>query len=950
MRKRLLMMALAVVSAATAFAYQDGSYVYTVSQRLKVQGDNLVKNGNFADGLAVGGWTDAAGAAVDTETWGTTEGVGPEGEAALTSLESNEGKAFCMRWGAEDGLQEGQKYLVSFQIKAADDGTAFTTAIGTTVAANYVDFFLNTDGSFAKVASTDEAPVVNVAAATSVATQWTTVIYTFEYTGGQFLVMHLEKLPTGAQITNLTVQAYNEVYDDRIMQRKIDYAEKLLADPNFNTEAAAAAKSEFEEGAYTYLKEMLASAAEGSMDDATAMEDMEVGFDEGLAAYLDASSLNVSSLLKGVQTSDLTAQGKINRGDNTALTKYFPNLNLTGGNWQHAANKDYIHSLIQGSFANSGTYNAYHVDFPAGKYFITGEIRNCYVDKNYNQTFTLETMCKIFVGKDSVEIGPIVGETYQKFYLVGNVDEDGAFRAGFDWPGHTAGSAFFVKNVEVRSFDMDIQTKVDHIQAYKTYKTQWDAAVAARSKVLSLVDQPNYPWGQNELKAERVRLDAIWGQQYDKHWLTEEGADAGIATTDEFTDWALYQGVEEYTEPDTLGNTKRKEFQVVRGYQAAYNANIALNKPLTDFATAIDEAKKTRNAAANASGDRAAYKTAILDAIASITSIRNATSDATRVADSTSLADAQAKLAAATEAFLATVELKPFIDIDFSQKAVLNEETGVYSIAGTSGSITFSAFEPDNTVGGTSFSQGHSGTLEDILRVGNGAATVTLDSLQIPTDTDIFRATFDVFHGNLSGKNFYADLRNAAGERIAGFSVNRYNGSLAYNEFDTQLTNGGEGMDILGYATGVGSSSASNTAIAADNNRTSYDLMINYATGVVKGIIKNPQKGTKEGIEIAIPTMADNKVASFVMGSNYNNADRRCWFDNLKLYKWAGAGASEEDLPETGWAAWNEVVDGIQTVKAAAPATRVIYNLNGQMVKNPGKGLYIINGKKVVIK
>jgi hypothetical protein len=47
------------------------------------------------------------------------------------------------------------------------------------------------------------------------------------------------------------------------------------------------------------------------------------------------------------------------------------------------------------------------------------------------------------------------------------------------------------------------------------------------------------------------------------------------------------------------------------------------------------------------------------------------------------------------------------------------------------------------------------------------------------------------------------------------------------------------------------------------------------------------------------------------------------------------------------WGTWNAT--GIQNVKAAQQ-TGKFYNLQGVEVKAPGKGLYIINGKKVVIK
>ncbi len=68
MRKKLLLTALAVVSAMGSFAYEVNEYIFTATQRLKVTGENIVANGDFADGVT--GWYDAEKAApADQEPW-----------------------------------------------------------------------------------------------------------------------------------------------------------------------------------------------------------------------------------------------------------------------------------------------------------------------------------------------------------------------------------------------------------------------------------------------------------------------------------------------------------------------------------------------------------------------------------------------------------------------------------------------------------------------------------------------------------------------------------------------------------------------------------------------------------------------------------------------------------------------------------------------------------------
>ena len=80
------------------------------------------------------------------------------------------------------------------------------------------------------------------------------------------------------------------------------------------------------------------------------------------------------------------------------------------------------------------------------------------------------------------------------------------------------------------------------------------------------------------------------------------------------------------------------------------------------------------------------------------------------------------------------------------------------------------------------------------------------------------------------------------------------------------------------------------------------------------------------------------KMTKFVVKSDYNNSDRRCWFDNLKIERVA---AGETD----------PFVDGIREVNTVNAKTGAIYNLNGVQVSKASKpGLYIIDGKKVIIK
>ena len=104
-----------------------------------------------------------------------------------------------------------------------------------------------------------------------------------------------------------------------------------------------------------------------------------------------------------------------------------------------------------------------------------------------------------------------------------------------------------------------------------------------------------------------------------------------------------------------------------------------------------------------------------------------------------------------------------------------------------------------------------------------------------------------------------------------------------------------------------------------------------------------------------MPESGDNKVTKFVLyAPTYNYAPaRRCWFDNLKIMKYHLSDVAE-DITETPWASEtafpeHQNADGIQNVNANV-MTNAIYNLNGMRVNKVQKGLYIMNGKKYVVK
>ena len=141
MKKRLLMIALmAVVCTVGVFAaYNAGDYIYSATAKYQIQGANLVTNGAFNVGDGTEGWTSETGTAIDGSIWGVVTGAGPNGENVLASLAAGaeEGQTLMRVWPISAGF-----YTISYAVKAP---SAVSSSV-TVGANNYVNFFLNETG------------------------------------------------------------------------------------------------------------------------------------------------------------------------------------------------------------------------------------------------------------------------------------------------------------------------------------------------------------------------------------------------------------------------------------------------------------------------------------------------------------------------------------------------------------------------------------------------------------------------------------------------------------------------------------------------------------------------------------------------------------------------------------------------------------------------------------
>ena len=958
MKKRLLMIAALAMAVGTSFAQEIGSYAYTATQRVKITGENLVTNGDFSQGKE--GWTNAAGEELNADVWDYGEGEGPGGENVLKSLNSGTADAaLCRAWALPTG-----SYVVQYDISGGEATDATGIVNGNTRCA---DFFLTSGDALTKADDDIQVATVN-----GFKNEWKTVRYFFTADESQKLVMHFEKLNANVMVTNIKIFPAVIVFDDRIIKSKLDYVDKLLATGKFILDT----ENGFVNNVVGTLREMLNGSEEGVLDDPSEVEAIMEAYEEELQKWY---ALNAADLLKDEKRWSTLGDTRKQNGMNEGKEGY--NWKGTGGRWFHKNNDgsneitddgDEIgHRFQGGSEGNASQYYTITPSF-AGTYMFSLDIVGHYMAGSSGKSYTYLSGTTdnyvtdwnrdfkgvtIYAGKDimgadaeanatmnneqegqKIDCGvisnPNAKNNPQKFVVFYEVSQDMVdaqtpVTFGITYildPDRVAklGSNVNIANPQIRLIGVtqdiiDYENEVKKIivqQGPLKERLQW------ANDDLQKTAADGYPYGKAALKHVTDSIQPI----YDASLLVVD-AEGQVLNAQAIKDLIVASAAGEgILYSDSLLNA-------VKTMNSARNAFSNANKlASTTYPQKVADAEAVYTDAFYGAGDKETFRTAIDAAIAKrIELLATANDDNKEEVDALMNTELET-LATATEVFKASANNVPFVDIDFSNKAETNDEQVTY-IKGAAGQMEFvGAYDVNNS--GVVYTLGHGEEKMDMLRVGSGDAVVNIDETNQASDDEILRVAFDLYVGNLSGQFVGVQLQNIDGQRIAGFRLNRYNGQVEYNDFNSEDNSG---LDILTYVTGVGSSSASNVAIAADNNCSSFTLIIDNKAKTVQGMVANPQKGTCIGAAIPMRTdIEDVKIAKFVLNSNYNNADRRCWFDNLKMFKYA----SQAEGPTTG----------IAGVKAAVKADSAIYNLAGQKVDKSYKGIVIMNGKKVVLK
>ena len=613
MRKKLLLATLALASVVGSFAYNVNDYIFTATQRLKVTGDNIVANGNFSDGTT--GWYDAEKAAPSAETWSVEPGVGPNGESALKSLGATEGAALCNAWQPGAGT-----YVISFQIKGEASGALSVTAGDN----NYANFYVNSDGSFVYGSGTGVDTVFTVAATETFTTEWKTIAYTATVEDYQYIVMRLEKFVTGTMITNIEIYPVLEVYDTRVAERKLAYADLLLSRPEFKID------NEDFRGTVATIHSMLAEN-NPIFDDIASAEDMMGSYDLALATFLNDNSADMITVNGLKRWSEIPKTQRAN-----GVTPW----SGSGGRWFHAdgyagaAEDDVITNYIQGSYdlPNATQYitlsnlpytGTYMFSMDVKAYHMAGSGSAVRYTPNYDLDFNGVTM---YAGPteltDNTVIETAEGEklylgdldhyNFNTYTVFGQGEKGGSITFGISFTlreelvGTKLGGVLFLSNPQIRLLEKSNQDAyyVSEVDAIILQQGEVEKRIELINQDLTLTKADGYPWGKEALKA-------VLDEQTELFVASQAYVKDGVVLDEEGIRYKLF----------TEGETKVSDevLAIVRAMNSARNTFSSLNASYTTLQATVAEADEVlaNNAGGNA-GRRATLVTLVEQAKAMI--------------------------------------------------------------------------------------------------------------------------------------------------------------------------------------------------------------------------------------------------------------------------------------------------------------------------------------------
>ena len=939
--------------AIGANAYNVDDFIYTRAAKYKVTAANLVTNGELK-GASLDGWTatDATVAGL-ADVFTVLEDGGVKVNTGMTALENGMYQVI--------NIDKGGTYIVTMKVKGAEEG--YTDLDLTAPATNYIFAYFNTDGTLSTasgaVLSFGEGGAAIENCYSFTADDYTEFIFPIEAPSDGKIVIDLRGMAADLEIKDIECHAVASVLDERIAQARLDYIKYILNGFEWTAE-------------YEHYTDVLADVTTLENAIKTNSADINTYLENLNGDFESFAEANLANMFDAIPTTD----GSSNAGNNSAnwmkWTGHWNSLGYSERNgqytgkapwswttdrWCHKQAKvdgkyqsvENVPMQIQWMRKASGDWDniaTLTCTLDKGTYFYSvdgqGGMMTLNKDRWARHSGYECASTQIFFGvdgaataADTLDCGMLPTTSYKtyinKYVLAENSTVNLGIRCNQSLDVLNGFDVFFANPMLYK-----VLVKGELTPNQKTYLSLVEAQIAnleERIKVaeeLVAATQTEKPWGKENLQkgidAAKARLE-VWkklDQNAILEIMDEEKASFNV-------EGGIFYVDGEYVTKDSVYNAKVLcDIIEAAGTNYLNNEFIdvfnALNTPLTDMPAAIEAAKVAKAQRLFASSSKMA------DLENEITKAENLYKEKLAAAYSAdnaeALVNAKAALAQLVEDFKSAIKADVIVDIDFEGASFQKHEDPsgetdtYYTIAGKAGEMKVS--EVADALGTTLYELGYRASDEagtdsvGILRVGAGSATVGFNAAPVNSD-EIVRVSFDLYFGNLITKSagYYITAEN--GDTICGLVCSKYSSTDIINTF---------GVDYAGKINVVGSGSASNAAIAANTNATHFDIIFDYGMKTMY-CTTSGSKGVATTEEIALNP--DVKIAGFILTSDYNNSDRRCWFDNLKV-------ESISVVPAAG-------ITEIAAVAKAAKAIKAIEN--GQLVIKTANGTFNAVGAKI---
>ncbi len=608
MNKRLLLSFAAIMGAMTSFAYNVGEYVYTHDAKFKVVGENILTNGNFSANYD--GWKDYADGALSPDYWSIETGAAQDGGNVIQSADAAADLTGNYMYQAVP-FETGKSYVITFKMKGVEPGTSSITQ----KTSNYVDVFANADGTTSKTADRFQ----QVATTDAISAEWTSYSYSFTDTvsGGStgYIIVSFGQLAQGTQISDISINEVEQVYDSRIADKEIAYGKSLLAIGDFKN-----GRDEFN-GTIESVEGFFQTP---DSEDPSAAADALNSFVEAENLFLDANSYDVSSMINSKQL----WRTKLQKGNGTYGDWYVEG----SGRWFHDPSSDpYIRDYIQASFNLPAGTAKIVKEMPAGKYFFSCESKGhrmagtgSAVRNTPDYTYVVEG-AKVFIGNDSVSFN-LDQRNFERHFVMSTLAEGETLNAGFWHPATSVdnklGGQVYMQTPVLRivgdNSNGEMQKYVEDYVTLKNIATQSNALKVMLDSAVVISAKAEYPWGKAELNDTTTKYQAVYNELS-----------------------VLQPGAELF---DVAADSLMQSMRIVR---SAINAYYSLNAPYTDLKEQLVIANESYNLPANAGANKTAFK-AVIDKAQGL--INNTTAEySEEVAQQ--MIDAKAELVAAQVAF-----------------------------------------------------------------------------------------------------------------------------------------------------------------------------------------------------------------------------------------------------------------------------------------------------------